>query len=162
MTPGTCGRATGALEPLPDRGVGIKISPVNDGPNGGLYYAESLQTGVRPRMQVLRDYRTDAVPHAVLAGDSVSGGFISRVNIDHGVTVGVADSSCMQETGFRHKVDSLWQHEHCHQLRNVAIVRSSSGLAKVVSVESLVRSTYEAVADKQYVLMALLALQANN
>ena len=70
----TSGRVWGGLlDPWPaDPGAGVKFTEVTDGgPNQTLWFADSLKTTVRVRMQVLQDFRADAKGKMTFVGDSI-------------------------------------------------------------------------------------------
>jgi hypothetical protein len=139
------------LDPYPTVDTsGIAIAQITGGPNNGLWYPTSLQTKFHQKMQLLRDFRVDAIGLPVRTGDSVvvsckaAHVMDSTAAIDT-LTIGIVDSVCKARVGLRHRVDSLWRHEHCHVLRAIFKVRDTVNLGRIDTVERLVRTSSDGV-----------------
>jgi hypothetical protein len=125
--------------------AGYALRQVPNGPNAGVWYADSLKTKLWIRMQILRDFRADAVPITTTVGDSVYSGCANNLPLQGftmDVTIGVADSVCMGGTGFKDRVTALWNHEHCHQTRTVRALQDTHSKAQLDSLEAMSTKVY--------------------
>ena len=147
-----CAFHTELLYPYPSSSVdtpAVKISQLQDGgPNGGVWYAESLKTRLYQRMQLIRDFRFDAAGHRVRPTDSVAAGcratnppLLGPAPDSALISIGTVDSVCMGQSGFRHRVDSLWSHERCHTARAVWRLRDTLVRRLMDSVENSVATS---------------------
>ena len=155
----------GLLDPWPaDSGAGVTLTEITDGgPNQTLWFVDSLKTAVRVRMQVLRDFRADAEKNLTIIGDSMyTDCWTANANRTDGrVTIGVADSVCKGSSGFKHRVDSLWGHERCHQLRLVEKVKEPYSTIRVDSLERLVRPAEAEMEEDRFRYLVGITIYAN-
>jgi hypothetical protein len=153
VVPGRCG-VRSVIYPASDTlNNALVLFQIPSGPNEGLWHVQSLgTTKLYLRMQVLRDFRADATPYQVFTFDPIFSGCIDNNVFDlsgGSVTLGVADSSCMRSTGFKHFTDSLWQHERCHVRIASSVVSDTPFVARSLdSLEMLVRPSQDVLRDR--------------